>query len=82
MKYLLTQEEIDDLTPVSRVSRRDSALEAARKIIVKLADIPCGKTYCSECPISAIGFYEHDDPEAINMEHSKLICKSYRSYSK
>jgi len=82
MQYLLTQDELEALVPAKSLEERNDALEAARKLIVKLANIPCGKTYCSECPISSIGFYDHDDPDAISWESSKLICSEYRKYSK
>lgn len=82
MQYILTQAEIDALTPVSLLQERNEALEDARKMIVKLAGVPCGKTYCGECPVSDVGYYDHDDPEAISGKSSRLICVSGRRYSK
>jgi len=80
MEYLLSQEEYDALTPVRLLQERNEALEDARKIIVRLADIPCGKTYCDDCPVSDIGFYE-DDTNAISSVSSNLICGKSRDYS-
>ena len=82
MQYVLTQAELDALTPVKRLQERNEALEDARKIIVKLAGVPCQETYCSECPISDIGYYKHDDPKAISNTSSRLICSQYRECSK
>ena len=82
MQYILTKEEFDDLLPMRQVLERNAALEDARKIIVKLAGVRCGETYCDNCPISSIGYYEHGDADAISDNSSRLICSEYRDYSK
>lgn len=82
MQYILTTQEYDALTPVERLQMRNEALEVARKIIVKLANIPCGKAYCDSCPISHIGHYDDNDPDKISHESSRLICTKSRNYSK
>ena len=86
MKYILSQEEIDALTPVKRLQDRNDALEKAREIIVKLSGIPCGKTYCDMCPIAEIGgdlghlnISEEDRP---SKQESRLICIKSRIWSR
>ncbi len=82
MQYILTPEEYSDLEPRIKVTERDEALESARKIIVRLAGVQCGKGYCDECPISNIGHYSHEDKNAISAVSSNLICRKFRMYSK
>lgn len=53
MQYILTQQELDALTPVKGLQERNEALEVARKLII--SDEKCHKTYyCSDCPIGKI----------------------------
>ena len=82
MQYILTPEEYAELEPKIKITERNEALEAARKIIVRLSGVKCGEDYCSDCPISHIGHYSHDDKSAISKENSNLICREFRIYSK
>ncbi len=53
MQYILTQSELDALTPVKRLQERNEALEVARKLIVP--DEQCKKIYyCNDCPIGQL----------------------------
>lgn len=53
MQYLLSQFELDALTPVTRLQERNEALEVARRLIV--TDKECMEiNYCSDCPIGQI----------------------------
>ncbi len=78
MEYLLTQEEMDALTPIKKLQERDVALEWAKQLILKLVNFKCG-SYCDRCPIASINDTEADRPTYTT---SKLICPFDRHYSK
>ena len=81
MHYLLTQEELNNLTPVVNVTMRDEALELARRIIVNLAGIQCGG-YCSKCPVSHIQHSPKSVDLVPSVEQSALICRQSKRYGK
>lgn len=84
MQYILSQQELDSLTPVNRLQERNEALEKAKQIILKESQFTCIHTksmtsrngkyggYCDDCPIS----------KNIDRTSSKHICISSRNYSK
>lgn len=78
MKYLLDQEDMDNLTHVVNVDNRNIALNEARKELLRLSSFVCihdksGNHYCDSCPCSSIG----KDRETWN-----LICGKDKRYSK
>lgn len=91
MQYLLTGEELKNLTPKENVERRDEALLWAREQILSAHGISCihdtnakGERYggyCDFCPISPHGAKELQH-KPISYELSKLICNKNRNYSK
>ena len=92
MKYILTQEEMNNLTDKSKseeeIKQRDTALEWCRE---QLQLKECGNTYCDFCPVSWLGS-DYVDGEYVRKEAGKgktptqivsgLVCKKYRNYSK
>lgn len=53
MEYLLSQQELDGLTSVTRLQARNEALEVAKNLII--SDEKCIAThYCCDCPIGQI----------------------------
>lgn len=79
MQYILNSKEFDALTEVTRLQNRNQALEVARKIILELSGFPCGKKYCSECPIVKKGDIksEHSDDRIYS-----YICTKPKSWPK
>ncbi len=87
MQYILTQEEYNNLTPVSRIQERDESLEYARKLILESSEHICHHdmtekqweecngypAMCSECPIGKVDS---------NYKLSQKICGLSREYSK
>jgi hypothetical protein len=78
MQHLLTQEELDNLVPKSKVGRRDKALEIARGIILYESQFSCIHdrkqkygNYCDDCPVHL---------KAPN--HFELICTDIKNWSK
>jgi hypothetical protein len=82
MQYILTQDELNDLTPKSEVEIRNKALTMARETMLKLANFDCihdvnGKNYnwyCTDCPCSrlTLGY----------SQESKLLCNFHQEYGK
>lgn len=92
MKYILTEEEMEELTSKKdsedRIKFLASTIEASRILILKLSGTDCQRCYCSDCPVSSIGDYPKDrikiqDHDGIAAHKiSKAICGLYRKYSK
>ena len=65
MQYILTQEEMDNLTLKENVTSRDGTLEYCRKTILRLAGFKCvypdkgeeaeeREVYCDDCPCRGV----------------------------
>ena len=84
MQYLLTQDELDNLVPQAELAFKTTALEVARKIIMKEAKENCihdktpewvGYADCGKCPCSSLR--EGEDHKVM-----KQICTLEQRYSK
>jgi hypothetical protein len=80
MQYILTQDEINNMTPKSDVEARDMALFAAREKLLLVSGFTCihavdGKNeYCDGCPCSYID-------NSHNYETWQLVCNLNKEYS-
>lgn len=93
MNYILTQEEMDNLTnkktSEEEIKDLNEALEWCRLQLMQKGC--CNGAYCDTCPISELGFYMVGDDCVDKVEGegatptekiSDLICNRYRDYSK
>lgn len=71
MQYLLSEEEYKALVSRMEVARRDSALAAAKRLILKLGKFEC-KHFCRDCPI---GGYVRAIGYELDYDHANLICR-------
>lgn len=81
MQYILSQGELDALTPKTEVDARDKALAAVRVKLLDLSGFECihaadsCNEYCDGCPCSRIG-------DGNDYQTWKLVCTQTQDYSK
>jgi hypothetical protein len=75
MQYILTQDEYNELEPKDEVTKRDMALDAARKFILLKSDFTCieenPQNRCDKCPITLM-----------NGETFHLVCQLPKKFSR
>lgn len=78
MQYILSKEEYENLMPIESFERYETALEAARRIIINQSEYPCGETYCDKCPL----VWNPRIEDWRSSEIYNLICTKNKSFSK
>lgn len=82
MNYILTEDELNQMTNKSEVVRRDNTLLKARAVILTHTGFHCIHTHegrhgkCDDCPCS------YNKHATFTYEQSQLICNLQREYSK
>lgn len=82
MQYILTQEERNNLVPLTSLENAKHALEEARKAMLEAANFTCWHSpesdsewdYCDDCPCSSIA-------DGKDYKIWELICGLSKNYS-
>jgi len=78
MKYILTQEEMDNLVPIAKYGKLISVLNLAKQLVLKGHEFSCiyisgnYDGYCDKCPLAGL-----DN----NYEYYNLICTKEKNFS-